>query len=98
VNKKFIKITFDLHCEWNKKPPSYRVFFNGELFAERTYIWKDHYLQELLQVNAEPGHYLVDIENLNPELGSFTVTNQRIEFGPAEWVNKKYVEIKHESQ
>jgi hypothetical protein len=97
VNKKFIKIVFNLHCEWNKKPPSYRVFFNGELFAERTYIWQDQYLEELLQVEAEPGRYLIDIENLTPELGTFTVTNRKIAYGPAEWIDEKYLEIKDES-
>lgn len=97
MDKKFIKIAFDLDCTWGDKPPSYRVYFNGELFAERTYIWREHYLTEILQINAEPGQYRFDFENLNPELGTFNITNKRIEYGPAEWISKKYVEIRNES-
>lgn len=97
MNKKFIKISFNVDCIWGDKPPSYRVYFNGELFTERTYIWRDHYLEEMLQVEAEPGRYRIDFENLTPELGTFTVTNKKIAHGPAEWISKKYLEIKDES-
>lgn len=97
MNKKFIKISFNIDCEWGDIPPSYRVYFNGELFAERTYIWREHSLEEVLQVEAEPGRYRFDFENLTPELGTFTITNKKIEYGPAEWLSKKYLEIKDES-
>lgn len=97
MNKKFVKISFDVHCDWQDKAPAYRVYINGELFAERTYIWKDEYLEEMIQIETVPGRYRFDFENLNPELGTFTVDNKRVEYGPARWLSKKYLEIHNES-
>ena len=36
----FCKISFDLFCDKGKQP-RYRLYVNGELFTERTYIWTE---------------------------------------------------------
>lgn len=97
MENKFVKVLFDIDCEWTGPAPSYRIFVDGELFAERTYIWTDCYLHEMLQISAEPGHYLFDFQNLNPDTATFTIKNRSVLQGPARWVNDKYLEIRHES-
>ena len=62
----FVKAHFDLYCDWEGLPPSYRVYVNDELFAERTYIWTDQYLNEMLQISAPPGRYQVRVELIKP--------------------------------
>ena len=94
----FVKAWFDLDCEWEGLPPAYRVYVNDELFAERTWIWTDHYLSEMLQISAPPGRYEVRVESVGPSLAQFTVTNQRVEYGPGQWIKKgRVLEIQDES-
>ena len=97
MNKKFVKITFELDCEWTGPVPAYRVYVDGELFTERSYIWKDQYLEEMLQIEAEPGRHRIDFENLNSDTASFTMRNCQVLDGPAKWLSKKYLEIHNES-
>lgn len=94
----FVKAWFDLDCEWEGLPPTYRVYVNDELFAERTWIWTDHYLSEMLQILAEPGRYEVRVEHAGPDLARFIVSNQRVEIGPGAWIKKgRVLEIQDES-
>ena len=111
VNKQFVKVLMDIHCEWAGTAPSYRVFVNDELFTERTFIWRDRYLTEMLQISAEPGVYQVRVEplpcdpkkfavhNSKIEFSSsqFDITNYQIEHGPAQWISNGILEIKNES-
>ena len=91
----FVKAHFDLHCDWEGLPPSYRVYVNDELFAERTYIWTDQYLNEMLQISAPPGRYQVRVE---PNLAKITTGNHTVSVGPGRWVEPGVLEISHESQ
>ena len=93
----FIKALFDLHCEWYDQAPSYRVYVNDELFSERTFIWKNEYLAEMLQIEAPAGIYSVRVEPIEKNLGKFTVKNHRVDYGPAQWINDGILEIKNES-
>ena len=89
---------FDLDCEWEGLPPAYRVYLADELFAERTWIWTDCYLSEMLQISAPPGRYALRVEPVGPTLAQFTVTNQRVAHGPATWTKKgRVLEIQDES-
>ena len=98
MNKQFVKVLIDIHCEWAGIAPSYRVFVNDELFSERTFIWRDQYLTEMLQISAEPGEYCVRVEAVQPIGGKFRVRNHSIEHGPARWIDEKTLEISNESQ
>ena len=83
--KKFVKVFIDIICEWDNVPPVYRVFVNDELFTERTWIWEDDaiYLEEMLQIEAEPGEYQIRHELVPPHLAQLRVENMRVDFGPA---------------
>jgi len=81
--RQFVRLLADVHCEWEGLSPIYRAYVNDELFAERTWIWTDSYLEECFQIEAEPGEYRVRYELVPPHLADLTVTNFRVDFGPA---------------
>ena len=99
MNKQFIKVHFDIDCKWKSgPPPAYRVYVNDELFTERTWIWKDSYINEMLQISAEAGRYCVRVEAVQPVGGKFRVRNHCVSHGPANWIDEKTLEISNESQ
>ena len=75
---KAIKLTFDLMCE--KKMPGavpYRIYINGELMTERDYVWDNasFYVREVVPVYLKAGLNVINIENLDPGNGQFTINN-----------------------
>jgi hypothetical protein len=92
-NTVFVKAVFDLDCEWEGLPPSYRVYVNDELFAERTWRWNDSYLEEMLQIQAPPGLYEITLQPVPPTLARFQITNRRVEHGPGRWISDTVLEI-----
>lgn len=84
---RYIQVLCDIDCEWDQISPKYRVFVNNELFIERTWIWRDHYLEEMLQIEANPGMYHLKFELVEPELGTLNVKNLRIRRGNGQIVN-----------
>ena len=98
VTTQFVKVLLDIHCKRKgEQSPAYRVFVNDELFSERTFIWRDQYLTEMLQISAEPGVYQVRVEAVQPLRGKFRIHNYQIEHGPAQWISDGILEIKNES-
>lgn len=83
MRTKFVMALIDVHCEWNGEPPRYRCYVNDELFAERTWIWPDHYLEEQLQILSEPGEYKIRYELVDAEHAQLKTNNYRITHGPA---------------
>ena len=83
MTKQFIRVLYDIACEWESFEPIYRTYVNDELFAERTWRWTEHYLEELLQIEAEPGEYYIRHELVAPHLATLTVSNMRVDHGPA---------------
>ena len=83
MTKQFVRVLCDVDCEWESFNPIYRAYVNDELFAERTWRWTDMYLQEALQIEAEPGEYLIRFELVPPCLARLSVTNMRVDYGPA---------------
>ena len=91
----YAKVEFDLFCEWQEQPPTYRIFVNRELYAERNYIWKDvEYVRECLQVQAEPGIYEIYIDDLAKK-SRFRMRNLNIHAGTARVVDHNKFEIIH---
>jgi hypothetical protein len=82
MNKKFVRLIADIHCTWEGLDPIYRVYVNDELFAERTWLWGDSYLEEMLQIEAVPGKYTIRVDLVPPHLAQLTVGNIRVDFGP----------------
>ena len=81
--KNFVRVLCDVNCDWEGLDPVYRLYVNDELFTERQWRWKDCYLEELLQISACPGEYEIRHELVPPHLAKMTVSNIRVEFGPA---------------
>jgi len=94
METKFVKVLFDLYCDWEGIPPDYRIYVDGELFTERSYIWsKPNYLTEMLQVDAEPGTYVFNVETVGPQISNFRIENTRIEYGDGKILDKQTFEI-----
>ena len=82
MTKQFVRVLADVDCEWEGLAPTYRLYLNDELFAERTWRWTDCYLEEMIQVEAEPGEYTKCFELVPPHLAQLQVTNVRVDYGP----------------
>jgi hypothetical protein len=81
MNRKEVLVRADVSVEWQGDPPKYRVYVGDEMFTERTWIWQEQYLEEILVVNAPPGKYNLRWELVPPAQGTIKVTNIRIEHG-----------------
>jgi len=83
MTKQFVRLLCDVACEWEGLSPIYRAYINDELFAERTWIWTDCYLEELFQIEAEPGEYRIRYELVPPHLAQLNIKNMRVDYGSA---------------
>jgi len=81
MTKKFVRVLADVYCSWEGLAPIYRVYVDNELFAERTWDWSNSYLEELLQIEALPGEYILRWELVPPHLAQLNVKNIRVEHG-----------------
>ena len=95
MEKQGVQIQYDVHCEWSGESPNYRLFVDGELFTERTYIWHDQFLQEVIPIEAMPGDYVIRYELVGN--GVLTVENPRVLSGPAEFIGQNVIRIRNES-
>jgi hypothetical protein len=97
MDKKFVSVLADVDCRWEGLNPVYRLYVNDELFTERTWLWTNEYLEEFIQIEAEPGEYQLRWELVPPHLAKLTVKNIRVDVGPGEIVNDKTLRISNES-
>ena len=86
MTKTTVRLVCDVNCDWEGLQPTYRAYVNDELFAERTWTWTDDYLEEMLQIEAEPGKYRIRYELVPPNLAEITASNFRVDFGPGQCV------------
>jgi hypothetical protein len=93
MSRFFVRVVADVDCEWEGLNPSYRVFVNDELFTERTWAWTDCYLQEILQIEADPGDYQLRWELVKPHLANLLVNNLRVEYGPGQIIDNLTLRI-----
>lgn len=82
MTSEHVLVKADVYCDWQDPPPVYRLYVNNELFAERTYIWREQYLEELIPVYAPPGRYDIRYELVPPSQGQLEVKNLRVVEGP----------------
>lgn len=87
MSKSYVRILSRIDCEWEGLNPVYRLYVNDELFAERTWRWPDCYLEEALQVEAEPGEYRIRYELVEPHLAQLQIGDLTVDHGPAEVIN-----------
>jgi len=92
-----IVVVCDVYCKWRDSAPTYRCWVNHELFAERTWIWRDVYLEEQLSIRAEPGNYVVRFELVNSHSAAIKIRNMRVTAGPGRVIADNCVEIYHEA-
>ena len=83
MRTEFVLALTDVYCKWSGEPPRYRCYVNDELFTERTWIWTENYLEEQLQILAEPGEYRIHYELVDAENAKLKISNYRITHGPA---------------
>jgi hypothetical protein len=81
MTRKEVVVCADVNVTWQGDPPNYRVYVGDELFTERTWIWQEQYLEEMLVVNALPGKYNLRWELVSPAQGKIEATNIRIKHG-----------------
>jgi len=92
MNRRSVVVRADVSVDWQGDPPNYRVFVGQEMFTERTWIWREEYLEEILPIYAPPGEYELRWELVPPSQGKIAVTNIRIEHG------SDHAHIKKDSQ
>ena len=90
-----VQFEYEVHCDWSGTPPVYRLYVNDELFAERTYIWHNKYLEEAVSIEVPPGDYVVRYE-LHGN-GTLTAKNPKVTIGSAEFVDNNTLRIPHAS-
>lgn len=84
MGKHFVRVSCDVYMSWRGDiPPIYRAYINHELLAERTFIWKNAYLEEMLQLQVDPGKYEIRFELLDDHGAEMRVENMRVTEGPA---------------
>jgi hypothetical protein len=88
---KDVQIEYDVSCEWHNSPPSYRLYVNNELFTERTYIWQDQSLEEVIPISAPPGDYVIEYQLIGQ--GNLVVRNPRVNHGSAEFISHNTLRI-----
>jgi hypothetical protein len=93
MDQHFVTVTADIDCAWEGPNPTYRVFVNNEMFTERTWIWTQEYLQEILNIHAPPGDYVLRWELVPPHLGRFRVRNVQVNNGPGHFVEDQILRI-----
>jgi len=93
MKQEFVRVLADIDCEWEGLNPVYRVFVNDEMFAERTWRWTNEYLEEMLQIQAKPGDYVLRWELVPPHLARLTVKNVRVDHGSATIINNQILRI-----
>lgn len=98
MTRQSVVIRADISVAWQGDPPNYRVYVGGEMFTERTWIWQEQYLEEMLVVNAPPGKYDLRWELVPPAQGKIEVKNIRINHGQSRaYISENTLRITDES-
>jgi hypothetical protein len=91
---KSVQVQYDVYCDWQGKPPSYRLYVNGELFTERTFTWRDFYLEEVIPIDANPGNYTIRYEVIGN--GHISARNPKVISGHCEFLSHDILRINNE--
>ena len=92
--QEYVRVACNVYCRYEGLPPTYRVYVNDELFAERTWIWNDNlYLKEDIQIQAEPGEYSIRYELVPPNLAELVVGIPVVKYGNAEIIGDGQLRI-----
>jgi hypothetical protein len=96
-----VRITADIYCDRSFKPlefatdaqKSYRVYVDGDLLTERTYIWdnKQSFVQENIVVDIAPGVHEFRIVPAYPYYNVFSFKNFTVNGEPQHVDNGQFV-------
>jgi hypothetical protein len=96
-----VKITADIYCDRNFRPlefatdvqKSYRVYVDGDLLTERTYIWDnaEQFVQEEIIVDIAPGPHEFKIVPAYPYYNVFSFKNFTVNDQPCGIDNNQFV-------
>lgn len=80
------ELVFQIHCYYAGKPPRYRIYVDSDLMTERTFVWdtNEQYIEERVIVAAPIGQHTLRVENVDPELGTFTIEHLRVDGIPTD--------------
>lgn len=78
MKAKSVLLKCDVWIDNFEATTAYRLYVANDLFAERTWIWTDHYLEENIAITAKPGRYPVRIELVQPSWANLDVRNLRL--------------------
>ena len=82
MTQQFVRIIADVHCDCAPdQRPIYRLYVNDELFTERTWIWQNVYLEEVIPILADPGDYAIRYELVPGTAAGLNIQNLRIAEG-----------------
>ena len=84
MTQQFVRVLADVHCDCAPdQRPIYRLYVGDELFTERTWIWQNVYLEEVIPVLAEPGDYVIRYELVPGTTAGLNIQNLRVAEGSA---------------
>ena len=84
MTQQFVRVLADVHCDCTPdQRPIYRLYVNDELFTERTWIWENAYLEEVIPILAEPGDYVIRYELVPGTSAGLNIQNLRVAEGSA---------------
>lgn len=77
---KTVSISVDVWCEYTGDSPVYRVYIDGDMLTERTFIWNTaaQYIREHIEVNLSSGVHWLTIENCSPGNATFRTENMQV--------------------
>lgn len=83
---KQLEIKLDVHCRFGDElyRPAYRIFVDGDLLAERNFIWAgdQSYIEELLTVQLNEGKHYIKFDKISDPRGLLYFDNIRIDGSP----------------
>lgn len=94
MGRRYVKVKVDIHCDWEGLAPIYRLYVDDELFSERTFIWQNQHLEEVLQIKAEAGVHRIKLEKVGPNLADFQLSNWAIVEGNAFYIGENEIVIR----
>ena len=76
----------------------YRLFVGDELFTERTWMWTEHYLNEVITIEAPFGLYPIRYELLPHPDAHLKIKNAVIAQGPGKFRKNFSLEVHDENK
>jgi hypothetical protein len=86
-------VAVNVYCDWAADPKAYRIYVDGDLLTERTYIWQNssQYVQENIVIQVEPGIHTLNITPVDPTFTGFYWSNLIVNRQAQDLVNNQFI-------